>query len=553
MRCGVVDAHDDDGKAPGHTAGRSGDRDGRYAGAAEDAVWVDAARRGDDQAFGRLFDRWFDPVYDVAWRIVRNPDTAAEVAQDVFLVAWQGLDDLAQQASFGGWVRRIARNRALNRLDRERRSIPDGEQAAAALDRSAPEVDLTAALGELEQRELVWAAASALGERDASLLDLHLRHGFGAGEIADELGVTTNNAHQLLHRLKGKLGGAIRSWVLWRGGRDCPELDRAISAAGLTTFGPEAVSVIGRHAQGCDTCSESQQLRLAPEALFAAMPIAAAPPLLKAEAAAALGQAGVPMAGSTTTAADLAGGREPGGADAGGADGPRGDGGGGDAGPADAGGGSGGGDPGDAGAGTRSRRRTLVTAGLVALVAVVALVVLLTGGDDSGTTEAADAPATSTTQPPVTDLAPTSAAPAVAPDTPAPAPDPTASGVTVTTVEPGGAGPAPDPGTTGDPGLPSPSQDPAPVPPAPDPPTIGGFRATLAAPCGATPSDGEREVGLAWQSTGADSATIAGPGGTTTHPASGSAIRCLREPSGSTFTLTVTGPGGSASATATVP
>ena len=52
----------------------------------DDVELVEAARSGDpESAFGRLFDRWFDRTYDVAWRIVRNPDTAAEVAQDSFL------------------------------------------------------------------------------------------------------------------------------------------------------------------------------------------------------------------------------------------------------------------------------------------------------------------------------------------------------------------------------------------------------------------------------------------------------------------------------------
>ena len=282
LRCRAVPRDDDEVRAqPGE--------DGDPARAA-DAALVVAARGGDQQAFGRLFDRWFDPVHDIAWRIVRDRDVAAEVAQDVFLVAWQGLGDLEQPGSFGGWVRRIARNRALNRLDRERRSRPDGEAAAAALDRGAPDVDMTAALGEREQNELVWAAAAALGERDASLLDLHLRHGMGAPEIAAELGVTPNNAHQLLHRLKGKLGGAIRAWVLWRGGgTPCAGLDRAVADAGVTTFGAEAVRVVDRHAKGCATCEERRTLRLAPEALFAAIPIGVTPPLLKAEAAVGAG------------------------------------------------------------------------------------------------------------------------------------------------------------------------------------------------------------------------------------------------------------------------
>src|SRR5690606_29642134 len=165
-------------------------------------------------------------------------------------------------------------------------------------------------LGEREQRVLVWAAASALGERDASLLDLHLRHGFGPGEIAEELGVTTNNAHQLLHRLKGRLGGAIRSWVLWRSGT-CPGLDRAVAGAGLVTFGAEAVKVVSRHARDCEECRQSQQLRLAPEALFAAMPMALAPPLLKAEAASALSQAGVPLGAAAPTGAPGGGAGDP--------------------------------------------------------------------------------------------------------------------------------------------------------------------------------------------------------------------------------------------------
>ena len=212
---------------------------------------------------------------------------------------------LEQPGSFGGWVRRIARNRALNRLDRERRSRPDSERGRGRGSTGPrPDVDMTAALGEREQNELVWAAAAALGERDTSLLDLHLRHGLSAPEIAAELGVTPNNAHQLLHRLKGKLGGAIRAWVLWRGGgTPCAGLDRAVADAGLTTFGAEAVRVVDRHARDCATCEERRELRLAPEALFAVVPIGVAPPILKAEAAPALAQAGVSMSGSSATAA----------------------------------------------------------------------------------------------------------------------------------------------------------------------------------------------------------------------------------------------------------
>jgi RNA polymerase sigma factor (sigma-70 family) len=270
----------------------------------DDIELVEAARTGDPVAFGRLFDRWFDRTYDVSWHIVRNRDTAAEIAQDSFLAAWEQLPTLRQPESFGGWVLRIARNRSLNRLERERRSAPSDDTVLAVLDGRVPHGDIAADVADQERDQLVWAAAAALGERDASLLDLHLRHDLSAAAIAEELDTSPNNVHQLLHRLRGRLAGAIRSWVLWRDGRaHCLGLGDAIDASGLTHFGAEAVRVISAHAADCEVCSEAQRAVLAPEALFAAVPVVAAPVALKAQAAAGLMAAGVPVGSALSRAA----------------------------------------------------------------------------------------------------------------------------------------------------------------------------------------------------------------------------------------------------------
>jgi RNA polymerase sigma factor (sigma-70 family) len=259
--------------------------------ARDDAQLVVAARNGDAGAYAVIFDRWFDRVFDVAVRIVRNRDAAADVAQDTFLHGWRSLDRIEQPASFGGWLLRTSRNRALNRADRERRSVALGDDVTAVeVDRHAPSADI--ASDELERREtydLLWAASDALGDRDASVLDLHLRHGLGAAEIAEALDVTANNAHQLLFRLKERLAGALRAWVVWHGGKPaCTPLVGALSAAGVTAFGAAAVTVISRHAGGCTACTARQAEMLSPERLFAAAPVIAAGPMLKARAAAAL-------------------------------------------------------------------------------------------------------------------------------------------------------------------------------------------------------------------------------------------------------------------------
>ncbi|MCB1028508.1 MAG: RNA polymerase sigma factor [Microthrixaceae bacterium] len=264
---------------------------------ASDARRVAGALAGDPNSFGELFNEYFDRTYDVAYRIVRNSDVAAEVAQDTFLAAWTGLASLEDPASFGGWVLRISRNRALNRLSRERRSVALGDEVTAAVvDADAPTPDMEAGVAAEESRDLVWAASAALGERDASVLDLHLRHGLSGAALAEELNVTPNNANQILHAMKGRLEGAVRAFVLWRNGHpDCAELRATLARQSDPGFGVATARLIRRHLKACGLCEAEQQRHLAPAAMFSAVPILVAPMALRTQAAGALMGSGVPM------------------------------------------------------------------------------------------------------------------------------------------------------------------------------------------------------------------------------------------------------------------
>jgi RNA polymerase sigma factor (sigma-70 family) len=461
----------------------------------DDADLVLATRAGDRTAFGILFDRWFDRVWDVAWHVVRDREVAAEVAQDVFLAAWQRIDDLREPAAFGGWLLRTSRNRALNRLERERRTTPAGGTGDALM-ATLPDAgtDPATAVEDRSRDELVWAAAAALGERDASILDLHLRHGLAPGEIAEALDVAPNHAHQLLFRLKERLAAAIRSWVLWRHGVPrCANLRAALAGAGIAAFGPDAVRAIGRHAGGCEACAADRDEVLAPERLFAMVPVALAPPLLKAKAAAALETDGVPMAGSQQ------------------------------------------------GRGGRWGRRRHAWQGLaaagVAAVVTIGLVVALAGraGDgELGTTEIDATDSTATR------------AGGSTPPTLAASDQSTTTSTTSTTVEPATdtaavtTAPPTDPTTTTDP------QTTTTDPPAP--PAIGGFRASLQRGACQQALPG---TAIVWQTSGGTTHSVGAPDGSVTPVGSeGSQVFCPHQPG--TWTLTVTGSGGTATATASL-
>lgn len=523
---------------------------------AEDLELAQRAIAGEGDAFGVLFERWFDRAFDVAWHIVHDRDSAADVTQEAFASAWQQIGSLRQPESFGGWVLRIARNKGLNRLQREQRSRPIGDEETLVMLDTRRSDDPTDNVARAEHGDLVWAASAALGEDDASVLSLHLRHGLGAPELADELGVKPNAAHQRLFRLKKRLADAIGAWVLWRHGQpSCAVLQTILDDAGLTRFDATTARTIAAHAHGCSACDTSRELRLSPEALFGAMPLTTAEPALRARVTAALEDMDVPArTPSPQTQAEQPeqpDGTEAAESDAPGRDAPD---------PAHA-------DTTEDGAAdelptdepsteagvttdaSTSPGHGWLVAAVAAVVAGVAIggavaLSMRTGGgtDESLAIEPGEAGAelseSEMTAPPATIGAPDIAE--------APADDTTDDGLAGDGIDTSGR-PAPaDPEVGVDPTSPDPETT-STTTESSAPPVIGDFAARPTdQACGPN-----QVVTFAWSSTNATSATLGPRGGPSTSvPTSGTAEECAAP--GSTWVLTVTGPGGTASAEAPV-
>jgi RNA polymerase sigma factor (sigma-70 family) len=519
----------------------------------DDAALVLAAREGDGEAFGLLFQRWSDRCFDVARRIVHDDGRAAEVTQDTFLVAWQQLGSLRDPAAFGGWVLRTSRNRALNRLEHERRAVPLADDAAPfalrtdGTDAAAPVDD---AMTAVDHRELVAAATAVLGEREASVLDLHLRHGLSVPEIAEELGVTTNNAHQLLFRTKKRLTAGIRGWVLVRGGqRTCPALAVALEAAGIERFGRPALAVIDAHVEDCDDCEQRRTAALDPAAMFAGAPVLLLDGGLRASVVDGLRAAGVPVpAAASRSTTDAPPGFEQAAVPSPGAP-------------------SGPGGPG----GPARRRRVLlaVAAALVLLVGAGALLVPDPDTEQVASQDVADptttvdrdaAPSSTGEGTPTSSEAATSIVPV-----PAPTPSPTTAAPSATT-DPGPEGaptttpPAADQGTVPGgtlaprPSTPTTSSPPATTTTRPPAPRVDSFTAVAATTPGGSCPSGQWATTLGWSTTGATSVRIAATSVPTVSglPPDGTRAVCRPTPGAPPggWTLTASGPGGTTTATA---
>jgi RNA polymerase sigma-70 factor (ECF subfamily) len=163
-----------------------------------EALLVEAVRRGDQEAFGRLYALFSPLVHGIL--LARVPaGEVDDLVQDVFLTAYRKLDSLRQSAAFGGWIAMIARNRAMD-FHRNRRETED----------LSDDIPQTSSTEEDAEAARALAAIRALPEAYRETLILRLVEGMSGPEIAERTGLTPASVRVNLHRgmklLREKLG-----------------------------------------------------------------------------------------------------------------------------------------------------------------------------------------------------------------------------------------------------------------------------------------------------------------------------------------------------------
>jgi len=258
---------------PPPSAGNPGSRPRPIAGAAArpaagapataDAELVVRILAGDRAAVGELYDRYADRIHTMASHMLRDPDEAADVTGQVFLVAMERIHQLRDPDKVGPWLFAIARNEVRRRgrhrsrvrpveelddmdvLTTDRLGLDDLEGAAAA-DRAAESALLAG---------LVQEAAAGLDDRDRMVLELNLTQGIDGDDLAAALGVSVDNAYQLTHRMKERFERSLSALLVVRAGRDqCADLD-GVAAKWDGTYDVLWRKRFARHVDRCDRCT----------------------------------------------------------------------------------------------------------------------------------------------------------------------------------------------------------------------------------------------------------------------------------------------------------
>lgn len=151
----------------------------------DDATLVRRVAEGNADALRDLYGRYGRIVYSFAYRHTRDPSTAEECTQDVFVVLWRRAASYdPARAKLTTWLLTITRNRAIE-LVRQRSRRPD-PVADVEVDGSAP--DPAAIAGESDRAQRVAEALAELPAEQREVVSLAYFEGLTHTEIAEMIG-----------------------------------------------------------------------------------------------------------------------------------------------------------------------------------------------------------------------------------------------------------------------------------------------------------------------------------------------------------------------------
>lgn len=167
-----------------------------------DQAWldatIDAARHGDANALGALYDRYSPEIYRYLARRVGDPATAEDLTSVVFTKVVEALDrGLGWHATFAGWLYRIAHNVLADHVRRAKRrpqeALPD------ALPDPSAEQPAALAARALEAGWLADALAT-LKPRHAEVVALRFAEDLSPEQVAERTGLSVSAVKVTQHR-----------------------------------------------------------------------------------------------------------------------------------------------------------------------------------------------------------------------------------------------------------------------------------------------------------------------------------------------------------------
>ena len=159
-------------------------------------ILVQKARQGEENAFGQIYDLYFEKVYRFVFYRVNHRETAEDLVAEAFIRVWKKLPEMKDSAAFTGWVFQIARNLVIDhyRARRETIDLELLENVIAYQDNILDHVNFGF------DEKIFLQALRELGEEQQMVIKLKFLDELTNGEIAKIMEKTEGAIRVIQHR-----------------------------------------------------------------------------------------------------------------------------------------------------------------------------------------------------------------------------------------------------------------------------------------------------------------------------------------------------------------
>jgi RNA polymerase sigma-70 factor (ECF subfamily) len=163
-----------------------------------DKTLIEAVLAGEKEAYGKIYDRYAPLVRAVCYDYTGNLADAQDLAQDVFMRAYEKLDRLRKRDSFGKWLVGIARHRCQEWLRRKLRS-QNNNAKFNDVQVAAPEKPDNSRI------ELLQKMITTLPEKERLALHTFYLQGNSADDVRRVMGLSRSGFYLVLERARKRL------------------------------------------------------------------------------------------------------------------------------------------------------------------------------------------------------------------------------------------------------------------------------------------------------------------------------------------------------------
>jgi RNA polymerase sigma factor (sigma-70 family) len=162
-----------------------------------DEVLVKESINGNYDSFAKLVDRYSNMVYAVALSKTRDSHHSEDIAQEVFVKAWQSLSKLDEGEKFSIWLISITKNKCIDYFRKNARKL----EKPMLQDLLAP----IETFQKSRLTDILWETLDSLDDKYRIVLVMNYITGYSAKEIAYLLNISQSAIESRLRRGKEKL------------------------------------------------------------------------------------------------------------------------------------------------------------------------------------------------------------------------------------------------------------------------------------------------------------------------------------------------------------